>query len=135
MKKLVLTRLQSDETRTLGRLSVFMGLSEQARFVTLEPPWKSNKTAQSCIPAGKYPIMPRSSQKFGDHLILDDVEGREFILIHRGNFPNDSTGCILLGMRFSDIDNDGKIDIAGSADAMGILVQLVREEAVLIIND
>ena len=135
MKKLVLTRLSSDHTCTLGMLSVYDGLQKQAELRTLEPPWYNNATGKSCIPEGKYQVRPRSTQGRGDHLILIDVQGRSFILIHSGNFPADSTGCVLVGMRFSDLDSDGKLDISASREALHILTSLVQEPAMLTIVD
>lgn len=133
IKTLVLTRLHSDRTRVLGRLSVFCGLEEQVRFVTLEPPWLDNTPKKSCIPAGKYKIVPRTSPKFGEHLILQDVEGRSYILCHAGNLPGDTEGCILVGSRFADIDHDGLTDISASAAAMGILTRFVTEPSTIVI--
>lgn len=100
MKRGVLIRLFSDKTRTLGRLFVFDGLLPVFTGVTLEPPWQDNEKKVSCIPIGKYLVFPRSSEKFGQHYLLNNVPGRDLILIHPGNTPKDTEGCILVGKDF-----------------------------------
>lgn len=62
---------------------------------TLELPWKGNKRNISCIPEGIYPLRKRSSRKYRNHLILDEVEGRDYILIHPANDAlKELRGCI-----------------------------------------
>jgi hypothetical protein len=52
------------------------------------------------IPAGQYAVGIYDSPHAGHPLpILKDVPGRDFIEIHCGNFPEDSKGCILVGMK------------------------------------
>jgi hypothetical protein len=135
MKTVYLLRRISSDDRTLGTLLVFDGLTMQARFSTLEPPWRENKPNVSCIPAGVYTIKPRSSPKFDEHLIVDDVPGRSYILAHRGNTPADTEGCVLVGMGHQDIDKDGKTDVFSSRAAMGLLVQFVRVPARFVVVD
>ena len=62
---------------------------------TIELPWKNNVSQISCIPEGKYGLRKRYSQKFGWHLLLMDVPGRELILIHPANNAiTELKGCI-----------------------------------------
>lgn len=133
MKAIYLLRRASLPDRTLGKLLVFDGISLQAHFSTLEPPWKNNRPKESCIPIGEYLVKPRTSPKFGDHLIVEDVPNRSFILVHRGNFRDSTEGCILIGMNHQDIDNDGTLDVSSSRAAMALLLQFVREEGKLIV--
>ena len=67
---------------------------------TLELPWKDNEKRVSCIPKGVYEVKKRyteeSKYKY-EHLHILDVENRELILMHVGNYPKNSKGCILLG--------------------------------------
>ncbi len=131
MKKLVLVRLQTFNDRILGRLHVYNGNAEIAQFVTLELPWLNNKNHVSCIPTGTYTVEPRVSDKFGHHLWVKDVPGRDLILFHNGCFPENTHGCILLGMRLGDIDKDGKLDTTSSKAALELLVQFVTDTAKL----
>ena len=67
---------------------------------TLELAWKDNEKRVSCIPKGVYEVKKRhtdeSKYKY-EHLHILDVENRELILMHVGNYPKNSKGCILLG--------------------------------------
>ena len=135
MKTLYLLRRKRLDDRTLGRLLVFDGLTMQASFATMEPPWAGNEANKSCIPSGIYVASPRSSQKFGDHLLIEDVPDRTYILCHRGNYPSNTQGCVLVGMAHKDLNWDGKADISSSQAAMDLLVQFVRAPARLVIID
>ncbi len=135
MKKLVLIRLQKLFDRTLGRLFVFSDAAEIAQFVTLELPWAGNAKKTSCIPAGSYMVEPRNSQKHGDHLLVRNVPGRDLILLHAGNVPDETEGCVLVGLRFGDLDKDGRLDTVSSRAAMGLLNQFVADPASLVIVD
>jgi hypothetical protein len=73
---------------------------------TIELPWIHNEQQKSCIPEGEYRIMKRYSPKFGWHLHLTDVPGREMILIHPANNAlRELKGCIA---PVSQIVGDGK---------------------------
>ena len=67
---------------------------------TLELPWKDNEKRLSCIPKGVYEVNKRHTEESKykyEHLHILDVEDRELILMHIGNYPKNSKGCILLG--------------------------------------
>lgn len=74
----------------------------QVPFVlTLERPWEDNKENVSCIPAGRYRCRKIRSPKFGDTYEICDVPGRTHVLLHWGNFIEDTEGCVLVGEEFS----------------------------------
>jgi len=52
---------------------------------TIELPWKNNRAGVSCISEGNYELVKRWSPKFGRHLQILNVPGRECILIHPAN--------------------------------------------------
>ena len=133
MKRLVLNRLQKLDDRILGRLCVFSGLQLEATFSTLELPFRNNEKQKSCILSAFYTVEPRTSPKYGKHLLVNGTAPRELILMHQGNYPKDTEGCILIGTDFGDIDKDGKLEITSSRQAMRKLVELVDEPAELII--
>ena len=135
MKIVTLTRLSSAGDRTLGVMHIYSDLQEQARFCTLELPWKDNNRRVSCIPAGKYKMVPEKHAKFGKSFRISGVGSRDGIMIHRGNYTKDTTGCILAGMRFADLDGDGWFDIAQSTQALDYMYQFIIEEAELHIFD
>lgn len=74
----------------------------QVPFVlTLERPWEDNKENVSCIPAGRYRCRKIRSPKFGDTYEICDVPGRTHVLLHWGNYIEDTEGCVLVGEEFS----------------------------------
>ncbi len=79
---------------------------------TLENPWLDNKRRISSVPEGTYDIkfrrvgrwihkarglFPDMHNAVMGMLELQDVPGRDYILIHWGNYPTDTQGCILVG--------------------------------------
>lgn len=67
---------------------------------TLEKPWLNNQPSVSSIPAGTYQVGPHDSPSHPDTFEIQNVPGRSGILIHAGNTPSDSQGCILVGLQF-----------------------------------
>lgn len=67
---------------------------------TLELPNNGNKQNNSCIPGQRTYVCERvDSPTFGDTFEITDVPGnRDNILFHVGNFPRNTSGCVLLGM-------------------------------------
>jgi hypothetical protein len=62
---------------------------------TIELTWLENQRRTSCIPEGKYVLQKRFSPKFKWHLHLQNVPGRDFILIHPANdAKKELLGCI-----------------------------------------
>jgi hypothetical protein len=118
-KKTGKTNLQKDKniTWTLsrdrydGKEGVVGMLKNGSKFLayTLELEWRNNQRRKSCIPKGTYEIVYRDfggyynryNERFDDHkkgvLELQNVKDRSDILIHIGNRPKDTLGCILVG--------------------------------------
>lgn len=121
--ELVLKRRFLGEDYTIGSLYV-----DNKYFCdTLEDTYRdlskvqkiSNKTA---IPYGKYSIVLNVSPKFKRKLPrLVNVPYFEGILIHRGNTPEDTSGCILVG------ENKVKSKVINSTGYETKLVQLMEE--------
>lgn len=84
---------------TIGRLEVdgkyFCDtLEDQVRDLSRE----KKVPGQTAIPVGKYEVIVNISPRFKRKLPrLLNVPGFEGILIHRGNTPEDTAGCILVG--------------------------------------
>ena len=100
-KHLELVRDKQDEWATLGRLFV----DGEYLCRTLERPWLNNQRSVSCIPTGAYHGAIQPSPRFRRDLPeLLDVPGRSQILFHAGNTPEDTEGCILVGMERAEYE-------------------------------
>ncbi|MCS4157759.1 DUF5675 family protein [Salinibacter ruber] len=123
--KLLLRRLYKSDVQTRGTLEVRNGDEQVLKCKTLELPWRENKNRVSCIPAGTYPVEYREAVESGsfgyDHFHVRDVEGRSYILIHRGNLYTQILGCILVGRKFVDINGDGHPDVTHSGPTLSRL--------------
>lgn len=122
MLRVQLTRSASTDSGTPGVIAWRGGA-----VLSLELPWRDNKPGISSILPGRYLafFMPISaSGKFRDVYHLQNVPGRQGILIHAGNFAGDTTlslhtdsfGCILPGLRTGKIN--GQEALLSSRDAM-----------------
>lgn len=96
---------------------------------TMELPWKGNQRRISSIPEGKYPVRKRFSIKYGHHWHLQDVPGRDMILIHIGNTIRDIEGCILVGSKRGTLN--GLPAVLGSRDTMDMLRATLPDEFIL----
>jgi len=109
IRELTLERDIQDGQATLGRLFV----DGNFQCYTLERPWLNNQRGVSCIPEGTYHGAIQPSPHFRRDLPeLLDVPGRSQILIHMGNKPADSMGCVLVG---KERDEDGHMVMRSNA--------------------
>ena len=70
-------------------------LNGQLISFMIELPWQNNKRNISCIPEGRYEVVPRFSKRFRNHLQVLDIPGRSLILLHPANdAKNDLEGCL-----------------------------------------
>ncbi len=133
-----LTRLNGRDDidqQTLGEAVAYVNGSEKMRFKTMELPWKNNQRRISCIPAGRYKVVHRRSQKYKLHFHITDVPDRSYILIHPANFSRQLMGCIAPGRTFADIDGDGLKDVTHSGDTMNKLLSVMPESFEIIIEN
>lgn len=131
--RMTMTRLTESATRTLSRLEVYSGTTKTGSFTILELPWRDNTKNRSCIPAGEYVVKRRGSPTYGDHLAIQNVPDRTDILIHWGNFPKDTEGCLIVGTGFSDIDNCGELEVTASRAAMKELYRLAKGDNIKLV--
>lgn len=128
-----LKRADYSDKQVLGTLELYDGDNKLFECKTLELAWKDNQHQVSCIPKGTYKAVKRNSAKFHDHfhvLELDgsEVNGRDMILIHQGNYNTDIKGCILVGRAHSDINKDGYLDVIDSKNTLSSLNQIAPQE-------
>lgn len=96
---ILLQRIYRGEDCTLGVLSHEGDLL----CYTLELPWKENQKNISCIPIGRYDIIPKKYSFFYRKWELQEVCKRTNIQIHAGNTVNDIEGCIVIGNKIGTI--------------------------------
>lgn len=126
---LTLERMSSFGGATMGRLlidGVFCchSLEDEVREVLGVPVASWKIKGATAIPAGRYMVALQDSPRFGpDTLTLLDVPGFQYIRMHAGNTSGDTEGCILLGMRATDVSLVG----GTSRPAVGLVKAKVAE--------
>lgn len=137
-------RLQREPTTdqgTFGKLTI-----GGDSFFTAEPPWRNNASNRSCIPDGKYTMLPHISPRFGKCLLIVDTKPRTVVLIHSGNLAGDtakgykthSHGCLLPGTRQGKltVNNKRQRAVLCSKTAMRrILNRITKPTPMVIKND
>lgn len=99
MTKLLLKRVAYRDTYTIGKLyldGVYFcdTLEDKVRDLSKE----AKVPGQTAIPAGSYKVVVTASPRFKRLLPrLLNVPQFDGILIHRGNTPENTSGCILVG--------------------------------------
>lgn len=96
--KLLLVRDTFTKESTIGELFI----NGERICDTLENPWLDNQRRISCIPEGEYPVRLRYPKESGTkeylHLLVQDVPDRDMVLVHIGNLPSHTQGCLLVGL-------------------------------------
>lgn len=69
---------------------------------TLEPPWKNNVPFLSSIPEGIYPLHWVTESHEWPCYEVQNVPGRNAILIHPLNTATDTQGCIGVGQKWGE---------------------------------
>ena len=132
----VLKRLVFEDRQTLGHFTLFEGVDELVSAKSLELPWRDNQKNISCIPTGTYKVKKRYSKDYGYHFLVTEldgshVKGRTWILIHFGNYYQNTVGCILLGRAVLDINGDGLRDVTSSGPTINHIYRLAADEFTL----
>ena len=118
--RLKLIRDTYSNNSTIGRLYC----EEEFLCYTLENKWDDNKARVSCIPEGTYEVTTkeygRFYERYGHPIVkLLDVPERSEILIHKGNYPKDTLGCILVG------DSKGKDAVFNSSKTYNKIYNII----------
>lgn len=98
--QVTLYRIPSTPQGTFGVLTV----NGEPVVVTCEEPWNANRRNESCIPPGRYLCKPHNGKRFTNTWEVTGVPNRTAILFHTGNDIGDTSGCILPGLEFGEID-------------------------------
>jgi len=111
----------------------FSELSIAGKFIcyTVEQPWNDNIPYKSCVPAGRYKLIPFNSPRHGYTWQLENPELNVFAQqtrrksdrfaceFHVANFAREVKGCI--GPGLGKASSEGENMVTNSADAMAHL--------------
>ncbi len=131
MRKLILKRIAPRETYTIGKLFldgeyICDTLEDTVRDSNndgdLTDPGEKKIWGETAIPRGTYKVVPIVSRKFGKTFWLQNVPSFSEILIHCGNNPEHTHGCILLGW------NKAKGMVLDSQKAMNIFREKLKND-------
>lgn len=112
MIKLITPRILKLVDRTLSWQFIMAhnGVDILTKLAILEPPYRKNANGNgdyrkaSCIPLGLYKVTPRIDDRRGFVLDIHDVYGRSEVMQHWGGKPENTLGCLCMGMAFDDYD-------------------------------
>lgn len=121
--KVSLKRFHRDSAVTLGVLKIQD--HDHRPLYTLENPWKENIPSVSCIPQGEYQCCPFNGNKFKNVYEIENVEGRTYILFHKGNYEHDTKGCILPGLGIDSSLHESMV--THSVSAMNELKRIIGQ--------
>lgn len=124
---LQLTRMLTNDACTIGEL---ICLEEPLlKLSTLEPPRRTPPLKPRSIPAGTYDVTLYKSPHTGYKVpLLHDVDDFSEVEIHIGNFPRDTKGCILVGLKI-----EGN-SIGYSKSAFDLLMATLKDAERITIN-
>ncbi len=133
MKEFLLRRnLKSRVIETAGMLSVY---GEFPFAVCMEPPWRDNHHDISCIPDGHYTLKPYKRKSGVWAWEVTNVPNRTDILLHSGNFLEDTKGCILVAESFERLNNkNAVVDSDGYKEFIALCDPTKETEAQLFIT-
>ena len=139
MKTIKIIRDWQDDNQTLGKCTVY---SEDNKplfsAISLERGWRNNERNVSCVPLGRYPLVLEWSNRFKQYLWeLKNVPNRAECKFHSANYWFQLNGCIALGLKLKDINNDGYNDVTNSRKTMKAFHDALKGDtrAELIITD
>ncbi|MDL0088691.1 DUF5675 family protein [Campylobacter gastrosuis] len=104
---LKIERFKEIDDGTIGRFTLLKDDKILLTGFTLEPAGSDEirPNLDKRIPQGDYSVIWHKSPRFKQvlPLLYNDLVSRErFILIHAGNYPKHTEGCILLGSIYTD---------------------------------
>lgn len=134
--QLVLKRKYFKPTYTIGTLG-YVDDDGVYHYIcdTLEPPSAHTKASNTlryiqyqktqgykAVPCGTYDVRLTMSKRFGRRMpALQNVKGFRGVLIHEGNYPRDTRGCILPGW------NRRQGMVCGSCSALAKVMELMSQ--------
>lgn len=105
--------------------------------LSLERGWRNNEANVSCIPIGIYQVKLEYSNKFKTDLWeIKGVPNRSECKFHKSNLYLQLEGCIALGLRAKDLNNDGFKDVTNSGITLKAFHDALKgyDEATLVVS-
>jgi hypothetical protein len=128
-KKVYLLRETETEKQITG---IFLHIDEINKihtFHTLELPNKNNEKNISCIPKGEYCCTLTYSPHFNKKTYeILNVKNRTGIRIHATNCFYELRGCIAVGNRLYDINNDKELDLLESKKVIESFESILQKQ-------
>jgi len=120
--ELVIFREKQNANQCLGRFIVFDS-NDQPIFsgATLELPFINNAQNISSIYTGTFIAKKQIHKRFGKCIYICEVNGRNGIYIHVGNYHTQIEGCILVGIGHKYLNYDNLKDVYHSLPTMAML--------------
>jgi len=95
-KNIIYQRTTETDQSTTGTFSI-PGTDIEGFILEPAGPSTTTPNMDKRIPAGKYNLIPNEGKKYGLRLYNAEVPQSRAILMHKGNFPFDTEGCLLPG--------------------------------------
>ena len=117
--KIEIFRLEYEKKQVLGDCAITENGKDLFISKSLERADNNNQRNISCIPSGEYLCVLEYSNRFDcDLWEIKGVPNRSECKFHSANYWHDLNGCIALGTKYMDIDNDGFRDVLNSKNTM-----------------
>ena len=117
--RIELFRLEYEKKQVLGDCAITENGKDLFLSKSLERADNNNQRNISCIPQGEYLCVLEYSNRFNcDLWEIKGVPDRSECKFHSANYWHDLNGCIALGTKYIDIDNDGFRDVLNSKNTM-----------------
>ncbi len=128
--RLIQPRFFDTGKETLSNLVVVEGKCVLFTCVGLELPWKDNQRRISCIPVGVYDCIkvPATAAIPYEHISILGVPNRDGICIHKANYVSQLLGCVAVGEKHVDLNNDSESDVTNSDKTYKTLMALLPDK-------
>lgn len=119
-----ISRIKQHGETTVGKLTID---GDSKTWFVLEPGGPDSKTEGSDkrISVGTYALLPYSSAKYKNVYELQNVPGRTKILIHAGNYHDNTEGCIMPGLLWGTL-SDKQYYVANSRSALNEIFSKIK---------
>lgn len=127
---LIVERFSDDGKQTLSHVTIVEDEYALYTFCGMELPDKGNIKQFSCIPIGVYDCVKveASASIPYEHISILNVPNRSGVCIHKANFSRQLRGCLAIGDKHVDIDNDKLLDIRNSGKAFKVLLTMMPDK-------